>query len=66
MYMRYTYDKKTLIHFMQLITSVLVALEVSIPPNPYKEELILSLIILICLKHDIPEKIINTIEKYTK
>lgn len=64
MYMRY--DKKTLIHFMQLITSVLVALEVSIPPNPYKEELILSLIILICLKHDIPEKIINTIEKYTK
>lgn len=60
------YDKKTLIHFMQLITSVLVALEVSIPPNPYKEELILSLIILICLKHDIPEKIINTIEKYTK
>jgi len=64
--MRYTYDKKTLIHFMQLITSVLVALEVSIPPNPYKEELILSLIILICLKHDIPEKIINTIEKYTK
>ncbi len=60
------YDKKTLIHFMQLITSVLVALEVSIPPNPYKEELILSLIILICLKHDIPEKIINLIEKYTK
>ena len=59
------YDKKTLIHFMQLITSVLVALEVSIPPNPYKEELILSLIILICLKHDIPEKIINLIEKYT-
>lgn len=66
MYMRIKYDKKTLIHFMQLITSVLVALEVSIPPNPYKEELILSLIILICLKHDIPEKIINTIEKYTK
>ena len=60
------YNKSTLIHFMQLITSVLVALEISIPPNPYKEELILSLIVLICLKHDIPNKIIHIFDKYTK
>ena len=45
----------------KMIASVLVALEISIPPNPYKEELILVLVILICIKHDIPSKIETSI-----
>lgn len=55
-------NKKQLLYTLQLITCVLVALEISIPPNPYKEELILVLTILICIKHDLPNKILKSIE----
>lgn len=47
-----------------MIAAVLVALEISIPPNPYKEELILVLTILICIKHDIPNKLEKLFVKY--
>ena len=57
-------NKKQIQYTLQLIASVLVALEISIPPNPYKEELILVLTILICIKHDLPTKIEKTIVKY--
>jgi len=46
---------------LQMIASVLVALEIALPPNPYKEEIILVLVILICIKHDIPSKIESSI-----
>ncbi len=55
-----------IIHIVKLIVAVLVALEVSIPPNPYKHQLIIGLVVLICLKHNIPEKLITIIDKYTK
>lgn len=55
-------NKKQLLYTLQLIACVLVALEISIPPNPYKEELILVLTILICIKHDLPNKILKSIE----
>jgi len=55
-------NKKQLLYTFQLIACVLVALEISIPPNPYKEELILVLTILICIKHDLPNKILKSIE----
>jgi len=42
---------------LQIIVAVLLGLEVSIPPNPYKMPLIVMLVILICLKYDIPNKI---------
>ena len=50
---------------LQIIISALVAIEVSYPPNHYKEELLLALVLYICLKHDIPEKILSTIDKVT-
>jgi len=53
--------KDTIQHTLKLITAVLVALEISIPPNPYKMELILCLVALICLKYDIPQKIEDSI-----
>ena len=51
--------KNQLIMTMQCVVAVLLGLEVSIPPNPYKMPLILSMVVLICLKHDIPNKIMD-------
>ena len=59
-------NKKQILYTTQLIVAVLVALEISIPPNPYKEELILVLTILICIKHDIPKKIEKSIMNLIK
>ena len=55
--------KKVLDVTLKLVISVLIALEISIPPNPYKEELILMLVIAIVLKHDIVEKILNVYDR---
>ena len=55
--------KKVLDVTLKLVISVLIALEIAIPPNPYKEELILMLVIAIVLKHDIVEKILNVYDR---
>jgi len=57
--------KNIIDHIFKLVISVLIAVEVSIPPNPYKEELILVLVMYLCFKHNIPDKIIETISKLT-
>ena len=49
--------KQTIIHILKLITAVLIGIEISIPPNPYKMELVICLIIVICLKYDVPNRI---------
>ena len=59
-------NKKQIQYTFQLFAAVLVALEISIPPNPYKEELILVLTIIICIKHDLPNKILKSIENLIK
>jgi len=51
---------------LKVVVSVLIGLEVSIPPNPYKQHLILGLVLLICLKHDIPNKIIKWLKKWNR
>ena len=48
--------KETINLTLKLIISVLIALEIAIPPNPYKTELILGLSLFIVLKYDIVEK----------
>jgi len=58
--------KKVLNLTLKVVISVLIALEISIPPNPYKEELILLLVISIVLKHDIVEKILKRYNKIIK
>jgi len=52
-----------ILYTLQMIISVLVALEVSQPPNPYKIHLIVCLMLLIALKYDWPTKIENTLNK---
>ena len=59
-------NKKQVLSITQLIATVLVALEIAIPPNPYIHELVLVLTILICIKHDIPSKIEKSIKNLIK
>ena len=60
-----TTDIKNSIKFtLELFISCLIALEVSLDPNPYIEELIFILLIYIALKHDLPNKTLNSIKKY--
>jgi hypothetical protein len=54
--MRY---KNQIKYTLQLMICVLLGLEVAIPPNPYTNELIIMLILYICFKHDIPQKIVE-------
>ena len=49
---------------LKVVVSVLIGLEVAMPPNPYKQPLILGLVLLICLKHDIPNKILRKWKKW--
>ena len=58
------FNKKQLMVTLQIIVAVLLGLEVSKPPNPYKMPLILSMVVLICLKHDIPNKIMETLMEW--
>ena len=51
---------------LQCLTAIFIALEIAIPPNPYRIHLILCLTALILLKHNIPDKVINTLEKLWK
>jgi hypothetical protein len=48
---------------LQLVICVLIGQEIAIPPNPYTNHLILALTVFICLKHDIPTKIIDALSK---
>ena len=52
--MRY---KNQIKHTLQLVICVLLGLEVALLPNPHTNQLIIALVLYICLKHDIPQKI---------
>ena len=59
--MRY---KNQIKYTLELIICVLLGLEVSIQPNPYITHLIIALTLYICLIHDIPQKIIDTLTNW--
>ena len=48
---------------LQCLISIYIALEIAIPPDPYARYLIVVLVLYICLKHNIVERIM---ERYTK
>ena len=56
------HDKIKLI--LELVISCLIALEVSLKPNPYITELIFMLLIYIALKYNLANKTLNSIQKY--
>ena len=57
--------KHTIKIVLQIIISVLIALEVSYPPNDYIHYLIVSLVLYICIKNNIDDKILALIDKYS-
>tara|TARA_Y100001937_G_scaffold7026_1_gene9035 strand:+ start:381 stop:626 length:246 start_codon:yes stop_codon:yes gene_type:complete len=56
--------RDTILHILKLVVAVLVGIEVSYPPNPYKEYLIVGLISLIILKNNLDVKIQEVMEKW--
>ncbi len=58
--------KKVLEQTLKLVISVLIALEISIPPNPYARYLIVMLVLYISLKNNIVERIIKSYNKIIK
>ena len=61
-----TIHKEKLMIMLQLIIACLIGIEVSFNPNPYIEELIIVMTIYIVLKHDIVEKILDTLDRIFK
>ena len=59
-----TIHKENLMIILELIVACLIGLEISLKPNPYIEELIIVMTIYIVLKHDIVEKILDTLDKF--
>ncbi len=58
--------RDTIEHTIKLMVAVLIGMEVSYPPNPYKEYLIVGLTILIVMKYNLDKKIQEGLEKWLK
>ena len=55
---------KQILYTLQLAISVLIALEIAIPPNPYANSLIIAMTIYIVLKFGLVEKIEKMLDKW--
>ena len=58
--------RETITHTIKLIVAVLIGIEVSYPPNPYKEYLIVGLTILMVMKYNLDKKIQEGLEKWLR
>jgi hypothetical protein len=55
---------KQIQYSLQLVISVLIALEIALPPNPHTKSLIIAMTIYITLKHGLVEKIEKLLNKW--
>ena len=55
--------KESIKFTLQCLIAIIIALEISLPPNPYARYLIILLVLYICLKNNIVER---TMELYNK
>ena len=51
---------------LQCLIAIFIALEIAEPPNLYTKQLIILMSIYIAIKHNIPEKIDNILERMLK
>ena len=58
--------RDTIEHTIKLMVAVLIGIEVSYPPNPYKEYLIVGLTILIVMRYNLDKKIQEGLEKWLR
>ena len=48
---------------LKVVAAALIGLEVAIPPDPYKMQLVVALVLLICIKYDVVDNILELIDK---
>ena len=58
--------KKQIQYTLQLLAAVYIALEIAIPPDPYAKHIIIVATIVIIIKHNIVEKILDVYERILK
>ena len=51
---------------LMMLICIMVALEVSYPPNPYTKKLIVIMSIYACMKHQVPDKMIDVCDRVVK
>ena len=51
---------------LMMLICIMVALEVSYPPNPYTKKLIVVMSIYVCMKHQVPDKMIDVMDRLVK
>ena len=51
---------------LMMLICIMVALEVSYPPNPYTKKLIIVMSIYVCMKHQVPDKMIDVCDRLVK
>ena len=66
MFMDTTILKNQIQYTLQLLAAVYIALEIAIPPNPYTKHIIIVATIIIIIKHNIVEKILDVYERILK
>ena len=56
--------KKQIQTTLQLFMIVFIAMEVGIEPNPYKNHIIITAVIVIALKHNVVDRILNSLDRF--
>ena len=56
--------KKQIPTTLQLFMIVFIALEVGIEPNPYKNHIIITAVIVIALKHNVVDRILKSLDRF--
>ena len=66
MFMNTTVLKNQIQYTLQLLAAVYIALEIAIPPNPYTKHINIVATIVIIIKHNVVENILNVYDRILK
>ena len=66
MFMNTIILKNQIQYTLQVLAAVYIALEIAIPPNPYIKHIIIIATIIIIIKHNVVENILNIYERILK
>ena len=62
----YIIMREMITHLTKLMVAIWIGVEVSLPPNPYENYLVVGLISLIILRYDVDKKIIEVWDRWLK
>ena len=66
MFMNTAILKNQIQYTLQVLAAVYIALEISLPPDPYIKHIIIIATIVIIIKHNIVENILNIYDRILK